>query len=121
MVVKKTFRRSSSPVKQFRSATKNKYGAVKCERDGINFPSLLERSYYDQLKLRQISGELKYFLRQIPFQLPGGVKYFCDFQLFFADGTVEYVDTKGRDTPVSKIKRKMVEDLYPIEIKIVTR
>ena len=104
-----------------RKALKHKFGAVSCERDQKKFPSRLERRYYDQLKVRQANGEVVMFLRQIPFDLPGGVKYVCDFAVFLADGTVQFVDTKGRDTAMSLAKRKMVEDLYPVEILIVTR
>lgn len=100
---------------------RHKFGAVSCERDQKKFPSRLERRYYDQLKIRQSSGEVIFFLRQVPFDLPGGVKYVCDFQVFLVDGTVEFIDTKGRDTAMSLAKRKMVEDLYPVEIKIVSK
>ena len=100
---------------------RHKFGAVSCERDQKKFPSRLERRYYDQLKHRQSSGEVIFFLRQVPFDLLGGVRYVCDFAVFLADGTVEFVDTKGRDTTLSAAKRKIVEDLYPLKIKIVTK
>lgn len=104
-----------------RKPVRHKFGAVSCVRDNKKFPSKLERRYYDQLKIRQQSGEIFFFLRQVPFDLPGGVKYICDYAVFLSDGTVEFVDTKGRDTPMSIAKRKIVEDLYPLEIKIVTK
>ena len=104
-----------------RKAQKHKFGAVSCERDQKKFPSRLERRYYDQLKLRQLAGEVVFFLMQTPFHLPGGVKYVVDFTVFLADGEVEFVDTKGRDTKMSIAKRKIVEDLFPIKIKIVTK
>ncbi len=99
---------------------KHKFNAKPCEADGKKFPSKLERSYYNQLKLRQASGEVLFFLRQIPFDIPGG-KYVTDFAVFLNSGDVEFVDTKGMDTPMSKLKRKAVEQLYPVTIKIVTR
>jgi hypothetical protein len=99
----------------------HKFGAVKCQRDGKKFPSRLERAYYDQLKLRQETGEVLFFLCQVPFDLPGRTKYVTDFAVFLADGTVEFVDTKGRDLPMGILKRKQVEEIYPVEIKIVTR
>lgn len=104
-----------------RKVHRHKFGAVSCERDGKKFPSRLERKYYDSLKIRQASGEVVFFLCQVPFDLGGGVKYVCDFQVFLADGTVEFVDTKGRDTVMSIAKRKIVEDKYPVEIKIVKK
>lgn len=102
-------------------AQRHKFGAVRCEIDGKKFPSRLERRYYEQLLLRQKGGDVIFFLRQVPFDLPGGVKYVTDFQVFLSDGSVEFVDTKGRDTQMSIAKRKIVESLYPVEIKIVTK
>lgn len=98
---------------------KHKFGAKRCSVDDIKFPSRLEAKYYCQLKLRQQAGDVIFFLCQIPFTLPGKVKYVVDFQVFLANGEIEFVDTKGKDTPLSIAKRKMVEDLYPIKIKIV--
>lgn len=89
-----------------RKVQKHKFGAMSCERDQKKFPSRLERRYYDQLKLRQSSGEVVFFLMQTPFQLPGNVKYVVDFTVFLADGTVEFIDTKGRDTTLSLAKER---------------
>jgi hypothetical protein len=100
---------------------RHKFGAIRCQRDEIKFPSKLERAYYDQLKLRQRAGDVLFFLRQCPFDLPGGVRYLADYQLFLSDGTVEFIDVKGKDTPLSIAKRKIVEDLYPVEIKVVSK
>lgn len=102
-------------------AAKHKFNAIRCERDGKKFPSKLEAKYYDYLKSRRASGEIIFFLCQTPFDLPGNIKYWCDFQVFYADGTVEFIDTKGMDTQVSINKRKQVEALYPIKITIVKK
>lgn len=106
---------------KFKNKLTHKFKAISCERDQKKFPSKLERKYYDILKIRQSQGEVIFFLRQIGFDLPGGVRYFADFQVFLSDGSVEFIDTKGKDTPMSIAKRKMVEDIYPIEIKIVKK
>lgn len=100
---------------------KHKFGAVSCERDGKKFPSRLERRYYDKLKVLQKAGEVIFFLMQTPFHIGNGVKYVVDFTVFWANGEVSFVDTKGRDTTLSVAKRKIVEGLYPIEIEIVTK
>lgn len=104
-----------------RGSAKHKFGAIPCERNGLKFPSKLERSYYDRLQILQKAGEVLFFLRQIPFDLPGKVRYVCDFQVFYANGDVSFVDTKGKDTALSQTKRKMVEDLYPVMIEIVSK
>lgn len=105
---------------------KHKYGAKRTEIDCIKFDSKIEAKYYQALKLHQKSGSLLFFLRQTPFHLPGGIKYVCDFTEFWAptkddQGSVVFTDVKGYDTPVSKLKRKQVEDLYGIKINIVTK
>ncbi len=112
---------SVDDVKSLRAkkAQRHKFGAVSCEIDGKKFPSRLERRYYEQLLLRQKAGDVVFFLRQVPIDLPGSTKHVIDFQVFLSDGSVEFVDTKGRDTPMGILKRKQVEALYPIEIKLV--
>lgn len=100
---------------------RHKYGAIKDERDGIKFPSKLEARYYDKLKNLQHVGEVLFFTRQVSFDLPGKVRYVCDYQVFWANGDVTFVDVKGKDTPMSLLKRKQVEAIYPIEIEVVSK
>jgi hypothetical protein len=71
------------------------------------------------LKALQESGVIRYFLQQVPIRLPGSIKYVVDFQVFYPDGSVEYIDVKGMQTQMFKLKKKQVEALYPITIKIV--
>lgn len=100
---------------------RHKYNAKPTEVDEIRFPSKLEASYYKFLKLCQKSGQVLFFLRQIPFDLPGKTKYLADFMVFYADGTVQIIDVKGKDTPLSLIKRKQTEELYPVKIEVVSK
>ncbi len=100
---------------------RHKYNAKRTEIDSLKFDSKLEASYYAHLKLLQQAGVILFFLRQVPFHLPGNVTYRADFMSFYSDGSVEIVDCKGFDTPGSRLKRKQVEDLYPVSIKIVTK
>ncbi|EBZ0015937.1 DUF1064 domain-containing protein [Salmonella enterica subsp. enterica] len=93
-----------------------KYGNKKTELDGFTFDSKKEAQYYTQLRLRQAAGDVVMFLRQVPFHLPGGVKYLADFVVFTASGVVEVVDVKGVRTTEYKIKKKLVEHHYPITI-----
>lgn len=99
---------------------KHKFYAKPTTTDGIRFDSKAESAYYKKLKIAQSNGDLVFFLRQVPFDLPGNTKYRADFMEFWADGEIKIVDVKGFDTPQSKMKRKQVEDLYPIIINIVT-
>lgn len=89
--------------------------------DGIRFDSKKEARYYEQLKIRVATGEVAYFHLQVPIRLPGGTKYVVDFQVFFTDPArkPEYVDVKGKQTDVFRIKKREVEKQYPIEILCV--
>ncbi len=100
---------------------KHKFNAKQTELDGIKFPSKLEASYYSTLRLRQKCGEVIFFLRQVPLHMIGGSKYVVDFVEFLADGTVKFIDCKGMDTPMSALKRKEIEAIYPIKIDIVKK
>lgn len=94
----------------------HKYHAHGRTVDGIHFPSKLESRLYEALKLRQQAGELRYFLRQVPFALDGGVIYRADFVAFPHDGREEIWDAKGYDTPLSNTKRRQVEARYGVTI-----
>lgn len=98
---------------------KHKYHATQTVNDGIKFSSKLESRWYSVIRDMQEGGELLFFLRQVPFHLPGGVTYRADYMLFYANGNVEVWECKGFDTPEWKIKKKLVESIYPIEIKVV--
>jgi dsDNA-binding SOS-regulon protein len=95
---------------------KHKFNAIKTQRNGFKFDSKKEADYYDQLIMLQRNGDVVFFLRQVPFHLPGNITYRVDFQVFLADGSVEFIDVKGMRTPQYIAKKKMVEALYPVEI-----
>lgn len=95
---------------------KHKFKAIPTSVDGIKFASKKEAKRYQELKLLEKSGELLFFLRQVPFHLPGGIKYICDFLCFWKGGTVTIEDVKGMKTPMYILKKKQVESVYPITI-----
>ena len=97
----------------------HKFGAKRTELDGIKFASKKEARAYQNLDLRKKAGDVLFFLRQVPFHLPGGTKHVIDFVTFNADGSVHFIEVKGYDTPMGKMKRKMVEAQYPITIEII--
>lgn len=97
----------------------SKYKNVRCEFDGMRFDSIKECNYYRQLKHLVATGDVVTFLRQVPFHLPGGVKYVADFLIFWASGEVSCVDVKGVRTTEYKTKKKLVEHFYPITIEEV--
>lgn len=95
---------------------RHKFGAVPTYVDGVRFASKREAAYYGQLVMAKTAKELLFFLRQVPFHLPGGVRYVVDFAEFWANGEVRFTDVKGMKTPTYIAKRKLVEALYPIQI-----
>jgi hypothetical protein len=95
---------------------RHKFKAKRTEVDNIKFSSKKEANRYNILKSLQNIGKVLFFLRQVPFHLPGGVKYVCDFLIFWANGEITIEDVKGFKTESYKAKKRMVEALYPIEI-----
>lgn len=106
---------TAKPIKKL-STKKNKYGARATVVDGIRFHSQREADRYSELKLMKRDGQIEFFLRQVPFDLPGGIRWFADFMIFWKGGDKTIEDAKGVATPVYKIKKKQVEALYPVEI-----
>lgn len=95
---------------------RHKFRAIPTEVDGIKFHSKKESVYYEQLKLAKMSGDLLFFLRQVPFDLPGHVRYYVDFVEFWKPDEVRFTDVKGYKTSEYILKRKQVEALYPVKI-----
>jgi hypothetical protein len=107
--------------------SRNKYNAKRTEYTSpLNgtrtYDSKAEAAYAAKLDIDRAAGIIDWWLPQVPIRLPGGVTYRADFLVnHWADGgdDLEFVDVKGRDTAMSKLKRKQVADLYGIEIKVV--
>jgi len=97
----------------------SKYHAIMEECQGIKFQSKKEARYFRELQARVSMGEVRYFLRQVPFDLLGGVKYRVDFMEVRADGSIHWIDIKGFRTQTYRMKRRMVEAAYPVKIEEV--
>ena len=95
---------------------KHKFFAVRSESDGFKFASKKELRRYLELKMLCQAGEVSFFQMQSPFHLTGGVKYVCDFQVYWSNGDITFEDVKGIKTPMYILKKKQVEQLYPITI-----
>lgn len=98
---------------------RHKFGAVRTEANGRTYASKAEARYAAELELRKRAGDVLFWLEQTPFRLPGGVKYVVDFTVFTVSGEVHFVDVKGVETPMFVLKKKQVEELYPITIEVV--
>lgn len=127
-VLSKSWRNQDAPrlskcdqEKHIATQPRHKFNAKQVEYDGIKFYSKLEGDFYLHLKLQQQAKQVLFFLRQVPIHLPGGTKLVVDFQVFYADGTCRFIDTKGIETSDFLIKKREVEHCYPFEIEIVKR
>jgi len=110
--------------------TKNKFGAIKTEVDGITFDSKKEARRYQKLKMMEDRGEISKLVLQPKFELipkfvtPWGEKvrtttYTADFMYSVTDEygiTIDVVeDVKGgkaTQTQVFKLKWKMLKYVY---------
>ena len=95
---------------------RHKFNAKPTEYQGVRYASKKEAHYAMELDLRVKAGEVLFYLRQVPFDLPGNTKYRADFMEFLSSGEVKVIDVKGHITQEYKTKKRMVEALYPVKI-----
>jgi hypothetical protein len=101
----------------------NKYHAIKCEIDGYIFASKREARRYSELKLLYNAGEIFDLQLQPKFEIKVNKVhigwYIADFQYETEDGDVIVEDVKSaatRKIPLYRLKKKLVEALYGIEV-----
>lgn len=100
----------------------SKYHAVKEVVDGIKFASKKEASRYRQLKLMEQAKAIQDLHLQVKFplvkksQYGREIKYIADFT-YYDNGKLVVEDTKGYRTDVYKLKKRLMAELYGIEIK----
>lgn len=108
----------------------NKYRNIKVECDGHKFDSRKEADYYLWLKALQKLGNIrdlelqKEYILQDKFKLNNKtirkITYVADFTYYsYIDKKVHVVDVKGFKTEVYKLKKKLFEYKYGIEIEEV--
>ncbi len=102
---------------------RQKYGNRRVEIDGKKFDSQHEANVYQELMLRVKAGELKSILRQVKFDLPGGIQYIADFVTIAPDQRIEGVyDAKSEATKQNRVyinKKKQMKACWDIDIKEV--
>lgn len=112
-------RRSLTPTQPV-PAKKSKYRNTRCQSpSGKWFDSKLERDYYYQLMLRWKAGDVRWFIRQVTFELEGGVVYRADFLVVTKEGDVQVVDTTGLMTQVKANKLKQMKARFGIDVQLV--
>jgi hypothetical protein len=108
---------------------RQKYGAVPTTVDGVRFHSKAEARRYAELKLLERAGEIRELELQPKFPIVAGGRwclkgrektvctYIADFRYRRGPkGILVIEDVKGMRTPVYKLKKKLVEAQYGIEI-----
>lgn len=109
----------------------SKYGAVRCVVDGIFFDSKREAKRWSELLLLERGMKISQLERQISYELAPAVRldgekrqkpalrYVADFRYFDAEkGHFVIEDAKGRDTPVSRIKRHLMKSVHGIDVRL---
>jgi len=110
------------PTWKHSKGTTSKYHAKHVKIDGHDFPSLKEGKRYEELKLLQRAGEIQSLRLQEPYVLVEkskygrAIKYYADF-VYRQNGETVVEDTKGFKTPVYKLKKRLMAEIYGIEIK----
>ena len=94
----------------------NKYRALPVEIDGIRFASQAEGRRYAYLKQLERLGDISRLELQPAFKCEINGKLVCtyrgDFRYFTKGGWVTE-DVKGVRTPIFRLKKKLVEALFP--------
>jgi len=94
----------------------NKYKAVKQTYNGYSYDSKFEASFAQDLDLRKKAKDITDWERQFKISLDVNgyhlCNYFCDFRIHHNDGSFELVETKGIETEVYRLKRKLLEALW---------
>lgn len=104
--------------------TRSKYGNRKTEVDGFIFDSKKEAQRYQQLKLMEAAGEIVDIRMQVKYHCTVNGKKVCTYIADFEytttkDLKVHTEDVKGYKTKEYKLKKKLVEALFNIEIEEV--
>ena len=107
------------PLINITAKSRNKYNAKPTTIDGIRFDSKKEARVYQDLVLQWKAGQIRYFVRQVPIDLPGGVKMRVDFLVMHNDGHEQWLDAKGKATRDWLNKKKIAEAIYPIKIETI--
>lgn len=95
----------------------NKFGAIKTVFDGVTYDSKLEASFAAMVDILYKTGEVVKIERQYKIPMVVNGKLVCrhevDFKLTWKNGAVSYEEVKGKETAVYKLKKHLLDALYP--------
>ena len=116
---------------QIAARRRSKYNAKPQVVDGIKFDSKREAMRWGQLQFLLRGKQIAMLERQIAFVIAPAVKlhgearkkpalrYVADFRYYVPSESVWIVeDAKGRETPVSRIKRHLMKSVHNIDVRI---
>lgn len=99
----------------------NKYNAKSSEYNGIMYHSMKEAGYAMELDLRVKAKEIKKWRRQEKISLDVNgyhiANYYIDFVITHNDGTEEFIEVKGFETEIFRLKWKLTEALLDDKIR----
>lgn len=106
---------------------KSKYRAVKTTIDDITFDSLKEARRYKELKVLERAGMITNLRLQVPYILipkskyGRAIKYIADFVYSDVNGCeiVEDVKSIATKTPLYKLKKRLMQEIYNVTIQEV--
>lgn len=94
----------------------NKYNNQSSIYNGISYHSKKEAAYAQELDLRVKAKDIKSWKRQEKIELKVNgeqiANYYIDFVITHNDKTKEYVEVKGFETGVWRLKWKLFEAIY---------
>lgn len=97
-------------------AGRSKYRAIKTVYNGRRFDSKAESRWAMFYEQELENGRIILIEYQPVVELlprPNRVKYVADFLITWPDGSKEYIDVKGFQTAVFKLKHKMFKHFHP--------
>ena len=102
----------SAPIpaaKPTKAPKRGKFGNIKVAdpEGGKAYDSRLEAKHGAEYQGMLERGEIRKLERQKVFTLHAGIKYIADFLITHLDGSLEAIDSKGVETDVFKLKKKL--------------
>lgn len=111
---------SSNPV-----AGTSKYRAQRTEYNGRNYPSKHHAAIAQLLDSAVKGGAYDGIIEEVPFRLPGRTNtgrpfiHRIDFGCLKDGKIIRWVEAKGKDLELGKMKRRQCEELYKIRIEVL--
>lgn len=100
------------PLPRFRKPGQGRYG----KRHKPGEMNQTEKAYSDLLEARKVAGEVEqWYFEAVTFKLAKDCRITPDFVVYLADGTMEFVDTKGGGpvNETSKVKMRCAAEKFP--------